>query len=555
MTRTQDGRSDIDLLQLKNVSKWFGSTRAVAGVELALRSGEIVGLVGQNGSGKSTVVKMVTGAHRCDAGAVEIAGEEMFQQAFREPAASQAGQRDFSAGDDARLAVVPAPVNVVQQDLALAPGLSVMENIRLDRLGGRALQPIQWRFEAAQAEAALTLVPNGASVSATKCIRDLTESQRTLVALARALWPLRAREELGRASVLLLDETTSRLTSNDAETVFAAVREFIARGSGALVVSHKLDEILSHCDRVIALRNGRIAWEGPSQETDVPSLIQAMTGSAAGASTSTAAPSLTKPTSDQARNPRRRERQWDASASAFLEVCDLASDELEGLNFSVDAGEIVGVAGLPGSGVSTLGRVMLGNLARHRGSIYLDGKRVPATIQASLASGIMLLPENRLAAGLNLKASVAENLSFSSLQRVVRRGRIIRRRERSLVADAVSKYCIVPNDPGRPVAQLSGGNQQKVLLARVVESGARVLLIEDLSRGVDVASREVLYDQVRNVVKLKKDVCALIFSWSDFDDIAALAQRAIIINNGKVTHEVPRDGLTRDAVEAAIYRS
>ncbi len=489
-------------LVLADVRKSYGGVHALRGASLGCRFGEIHGLVGENGAGKSTMVKILSGAVRPDGGTFTLAGEAV---AFASPA--EARRRG---------------VGTVFQELSLIPDLSVAANlfygieprVRAGRLSTRALQRA----------AAETLAGFGVgSYDVRRPVRELRLAERQVLEIVKTL--------VRRPRVLLLDEATSALLPEQVEWLFRIVREFAADGGVAIFISHRLAEIEELCDRVTVFRAGRTVGAGRTEELPEERLVELMLG-------------------------RKVERifpakpQRDGSGDVVCRLTGFtAPPQLRPIDLTLRRGELVGVGGLDGQGQADLFLGLFG-VRPSSGTIELDGRRVrPASASAALAAGIALVPEDRAAEGLCLTLGIGDNLVLSSLPAIARVGLIRRSRERALIDQAVDELQITMRDPREPVGALSGGNQQKVLLARVLARHPALLLLYDATRGVDVGTKAEIYRLMRE--QAAAGVAVLFYS-SDAAELANVADRVLVLHDGRLAAELTGDIAEEDIVAAAV---
>jgi ribose transport system ATP-binding protein len=486
------------LLQMENLSKSFPGTLALSAVDLRIESGEIHALVGQNGSGKSTLIKILAGFHAPDPGSVvRVDGSQV--ELGHAAAARDAGFR------------------FVHQDLALVGGLSVVENLALGRGfdTGKAGR-IRWRAERARARTMLLSL--GFDIDVRRPVAELTAAQRTGVAIARALW-----EWEGSARVLVLDEPTATLPKAEVEILFESVRRVRERGVGVLYVSHRLDEVFAIADRVTVLRDGRRVATERTDELDEDELISLMLGSA-----------VTRAVGSGARGRGR----------VILEARELYGAVLDGIDFDVCGGEVVGFAGLTGSGREELLPMLFGARPRH-GTIRVGDQVVPpASPQAAIRRGVALVPADRLRQGGVFDMPVSSNLTLTGMRPVRgRSGAISRHAERREVGHWLNKLDVRPPDPDRRLATLSGGNQQKVVIAKWLRLAPKVLLLDELTQGVDVGAKAMIHALIRSAAD---DGAAVVLASSDDEEICDLCDRVYVLREGRIGAELSQQEMTID---------
>jgi ribose transport system ATP-binding protein len=487
-------------LEIHNLSKSFPGTRALSAVDLDVEAGEIHALVGQNGSGKSTLIKLLAGFHSPERGSVvRVAGATV--ELGNASAAREAGFR------------------FVHQDLALVGTLNVVENLALGRGfdTGRTGR-IQWRAERARAREMLRSL--GFEIDVRRPIGELTAAERTGVAIARALWEW---EESAR--VLVLDEPTATLPKAEVETLFESIRRIRDRGVGVLYVSHRLDEVFAIADRVTVLRDGKRVGTHRTGELDEEKLIALMLGSA-----------VTKAVGSS--SARRGE--------AVLRARDLFGTVLDGIDFDVYAGEVVGFAGLTGSGREELLPMLFGASPRN-GTVEVGDAVVRAEQpQAAIRAGLALVPADRLRQGGVFEMPVGSNLTLSGMRSVRGPGGAIRRRaERVESRKWLSRLDVRPPDPDRPLATLSGGNQQKVVIAKWLRLAPKVLLLDELTQGVDVGAKSMIHALIRSAAEAG---AAVVVASSDDEEICDLCDRVYILREGRIEAELAQHEMTIDEV-------
>jgi ABC-type sugar transport system ATPase subunit len=484
------------LLVIGGLSKTFPGLRALDDVAFSVHSGEIVALVGQNGSGKSTLVKVLTGIHEPDPGADIRVGS---------PAAG---------GGDRRGAV-----HVIHQDLGLIGQLNTVENLDLGRRrnAGAALAPTHPRDE--RRRALELLARFDAAFDVTVAASRLTPAERTMVAIARALdgWS-------DPRGLLILDEPTAALHSDEVGRLFAAVRACAARGAGVIFVSHRLDEVLDLADRVVVLRDGRVVADTPVTELDHTELVRLIVGT----TLEEAAP----------RSPR-------SGGAPALDVRGLAGGTVRGLDLTVRAGEVVGVSGILGSGREHVAALVYGALAREGGEVAVGGVALRGgDPRGAMRAGAAYVPADRHADGAVMTLPVRENMTLPDLRRLRRRGgRLDTAAERREVGAWVQRIALRPAEPERPLELFSGGNQQKVVLAKWLRNDPRLLLLDEPTQGVDVGAKAAIYDLVSEAAARG---AAVLMASSDTAELAATCDRVVVLRDGAARAELQGRDLTEE---------
>lgn len=479
------------------VEKSFGGTQALKGVSLKVERGEIVALLGENGAGKSTLIKVLGGIHRPDAGGVFIDGA-----AYVHEAGKAGGQK----------------VAFIHQDLGLIEWMSVAENIALSLGYVRRGRRIDWTATEAAADRALALVE--ADFAATARVAGLTRTQKSLVAIARAL--------AADCDFLVLDEPTASLPADEVERLFSALRPLKARGVGMIYVSHRLDEIFRIADRVAVLRDGLMVGMRPIEHTTSEELVGLIVG----------------------RKAREIERPDVQEGPAILEVEGLATGAVGPISFEIRRGELLGLAGLRGAGHEDIGRALFG-IMPHAGRVTLDGATPDlANAQAAMRSRIGLVARDRVGESVAPGLSIRENAFLNPS--ATGRGLLTLltpSREEAMAHAIGRRVGLSPNDPTLAIEALSGGNQQKVVVGRWLDSGRRLLITEDPTAGVDVGAKAEIYHLLYQA--LASGMGVLVVS-TDFEEIASICHRAIVFSRGLPVAELSGVELsTESLIQAA----
>ncbi|MEU1597367.1 sugar ABC transporter ATP-binding protein [Streptomyces sp. NPDC005708] len=477
------------LLSMSGITKSFPGVRALDGVDLDVQAGEVHCLLGQNGAGKSTLIKVLAGAHQPDTGTIRWLGEDV---TLRSPIAAM------------RLGIA-----TIYQELDLVEHLSVAENVHLGHEPTAAGFVV--RGKAARASTAQLLKRLGHSeIDPTRLVGQLSAAQQQIVSMARAL--------SHDVRLIVMDEPSAALDPDEVDNLFRIVGDLTAEGVAVVYISHRLEEIRRIGDRVTVLKDGRAVAGGlPAKSTPTREVVALMTG----------------------RNVEYvfPERPVSAPGAApVLEVRGLARDgEFEALDLTVRPGEIVGLAGLVGSGRSEILETIYGARKPTAGQVLVDGRPLrPGSVRSAVRAGLGLAPEERKAQALLMLESVTRNVSVSTLSRFSRGGWIDRRAESGAARAATRELSLRPDNPAVPVRTLSGGNQQKAVLARWLLRGCRVLLLDEPTRGVDVGARAELYAVVR---RLADEGLAVLLVSSEVPEVLGLADRVLVLREGRVVHE------------------
>jgi ABC-type sugar transport system ATPase subunit len=495
----------MTLLAATGVSKSFPGARALDRVDFDLGAGEIHALVGENGAGKSTLIKILGGAVVPDAGAVALDGVLL------------------PAGDP--LATRRRGIDIVYQELTLVPEMTAAENIFLGRERGR---PLLRRREMARAAREL-LDGLGARADADLPVRALGVAQQQLVEIARAL--------SSRSKVLVLDEPTATLTGAEVERLFAALRALRARGLGIVYISHRLEEVFAIADRVTVLRDGRRVASAPVGGLDRPQLIRWMVGR-----------HVSEECPPRAEAPGGVAPRPAAPADVVLEVRHLACrPRFRDVSFAIRRGEIVGLAGLLGAGRTSVALALFGAL-RPVGDLLVAGR--PARFRSpseALDAGLAYVTEDRKRNGLFPLLGAGANMTIINLHAFARFGLLSVAREDGAARAAARDFSVRCAGLQQPAGTLSGGNQQKLLLARYLMSPRHLLVLDEPTRGLDVAARAEIYDLMN---RLTAGGLAILMISSDLPEVLGMSDRVVVMHEGRTTGEIPRGRATPERVMA-----
>ncbi len=517
VTAASDG-ADAPPLAVSGLSKRFGAVVALRDVSFAVGRGEVVALLGKNGSGKSTLIKILAGYHEADAGEVLLEGVDLGRSV------RPAQVRDHGLG-------------FVHQDLALFDGLSVTENM----LAASRVLPagvercrIQRRAEGALVADLLRRYGVG-SIDPQAKVADLTAGERALVAIVRAAEAVADRRSGG---VLVLDEPTAFLGRRETERLFELLAQLVASGKSVMLVTHNVREVREVADRVVILRDGAVVADETLASLSDDDVVSHIVG---GANEPAERASARRGTPGAATRPE-----------VVLDATDLSGMGLADVSLSLRAGEVVGVAGLVGSGADVLPRALFGACERMRGTVTVDGHPYPVrdlTPRRAIGAGVALVPGNRLGEGLAAGLTLAENLSLPVLSRFfdrlrLRLGRLARRAEQ-LCTD----FEVKTEDAGALVTQLSGGNQQKVLVAKWMADHPKVLLLDEPTQGVDVGARESLYELIGRGVA---DGAAVLWHSTDMEELVAVCDRVLVMADGSVTAELAGGDVNEVSLQRAL---
>ncbi|MCW2796162.1 sugar ABC transporter ATP-binding protein [Nocardioides sp.] len=493
-------------LEIRNVSKRFGVVQALDDVSVAFHAGEVHALLGENGAGKSTLIKVIAGAHSADSGELWRDGAVLHLNGPR-------GSRD-------------AGIAVVYQELTLLPAMTVEENLMLGHEPRGRLRLVDAHEVRRRAQQCLELV--GGDIDPAVPVERLSIAQRQLVEVAHAL-TLDAR-------VVLLDEPTSSLSVQEVQHLRGVISMLTASGVAVVLVTHDLKEALDLADRVTVLKDGKVTFSGLVSETDVNDVVRRMVGRDLGHMF----PTRTPPASD---------------AAVVLEARGLVVPGfVEGVDFTLRAGTVTGFIGLVGAGRSEAARALLGIGAGRRGEVLLDGRAVTIRHPSDAARlGIGMVPEDRKQEGLLLDESIYRNISLAQLDRLTRWGLVRRGAERALATAQMASLRIKAPDSTTKVGNLSGGNQQKVVLAKWLARGCRVLILDEPTRGIDVGAKAEIYRLIR---ELAAGGTAVMLISSEMPEVLHLADEVNVMARGRVTATFDNNDPARDqaATEEEVVR-
>ncbi len=491
-----DASNRPGVLEIRGVSKAFPNIQALTDVSVDVQPGEILALMGENGAGKSTLLKILSGDYRPDTGTIALGGQPL---AF-------AGPRDSRR----------AGIRVIYQEPEIVPGVDVAENIWVGELPKRGpfvdrrkLESLvrkdlrEYGFEA--------LLPVGALGG------DLSPAQRQLVEILRAL--------KSNLRVLALDEPTSSLTDDEVERLFALIRRLRGEGVAIIYVSHRIREILKLADRVAVLRDGKLIAVRPAAALTEREIVRLMVGR-------------------ELQDVFKRQRA--VQDRVVLKVEGLTSNWHHQVSFEIRAGEVVGFAGLVGAGRTELAKVVFGEYRIQAGVVSIDGR--PITLRRpgdAIRAGMGLAPEDRKREGLILVRSVLENTSLAILRRLCRFRFVRRGLERQLVREYVERLNVRTPSLDQEVGKLSGGNQQKVVLARWLAAKPRLLILDEPTRGIDVGAKAEIYRLIDN---LANEGIAIMLISSELPEILGLSDRIVVMQNGRITGELAGEGATEEQV-------
>ncbi len=490
------------ILAVRDARKAFGGVHALTAASLTLHAGEIHALLGENGAGKSTLLKALAGVHVLDAGEITVEGASFAQGSTRR--AQEQG------------------IAVIYQEPSLFPDLTLAENVFVGRQplrGGR----LDWAAMARESGALFERL--GVSLDPARKARGLSIADQQLVEIAKAL-SMSAR-------VIVMDEPTAALSSAEVDRLFGVARRLRSEGAAVVFVSHRLDEVFALCDRVTIMRDGTTVHTCPISDIDTPAVVRWMVGR-----------ELTE----------MYPKVPAVIGDVVLRVRGLHRvGQFEDISFDVRVGEIVGIAGLVGSGRSELVRAIFGVDAYDEGSVEFLGERLPShDPSASMERGLALVPEDRRLEGLFMPSAISRNIAMTRLRHLSRFGVLTNRAERGVAADWASKMQVKFSDLASPVQQLSGGNQQKVVLAKWLATSPRLLIVDEPTRGIDVGTKAEVHRLLST--EAARGMAVLMIS-SELPEVLGMADRIIVMREGRIAGTFERAEATQERIMHAATGS
>jgi rhamnose transport system ATP-binding protein len=492
----RDDRTPV--LSLRGATKAFGAVHALEDVSINLYGGEVHALVGENGAGKSTLVKIIGGVHQPDRGTLMVGGRDVV----------------LAGPADAR----EAGIAIIYQEPTLFPDLSVAENVFIGRQPLHGAGRIDHR--AMQSRARTLFERLGVQVDPDRVARGLSIAEQQIVEIAKALSL--------EAKVVVMDEPTAALSAHEVARLFGVIDSLREHGAAVVFISHRLEEVFATCQRVTVLRDGRLVLSQPAAGLSAGDLVRAMVG----------------------RDLADRTHQHNEPGAVVLHVAQLARAGIfEDISFEVRAGEIVALAGLVGAGRSEVARAVFGIDAYDSGGVHVGGRSIRRhSPSAAMAAGVAFVPEDRRQQGLVMDMSIAENVALASLRRLSHFGLITSSVEQRFASDWGARLQLKYGRLTNPVTSLSGGNQQKVVLAKWLSRTPSLIIVDEPTRGIDVATKAEVH---RILVELAQTGVAVLVISSELPEVLTLADRILVMREGRIVADVPRENASEETIITA----
>ena len=500
-------------LAIRGLTKAFGGVRALSRADLTVMPGEIHGLLGKNGSGKSTLIKILSGFHAPDQGSLEIDGQPI---------------------------ALPIPLGksesyglaFVHQNLGLLADATVLENLIAGDYGRLNPLAINWRAEAARARRLFG--KNDLALDPYDLVSALSPVQRAQLAIVRAADRVQGRSSDGLGGVLVLDEPTPFLPIEDVRVLFATMRRLTATGISIIFVSHDIDEVMEITDRATVLRDGAVIGSFQTATTPRADIVASIVGR-----------SITT---------QRMIGAYSGTAASALRVEHLSGQIVRDISFEVGRGEILGLTGLIGSGYDEVPYLLSGATQAAKGRLHVPpaAHDLPQmTPSAAIQAGIALIPADRQRAGLALDLSLAENVTLPLLGRSLSALWLNHFRLAEITAEIIARFAVKADRPRQPASELSGGNQQKLVLGKWLQLGPRLVLLDEPTQGIDVGARREIYERL---VELCQSGTSVICATSEFEQLETIAHRVLVFDRGRIKAELGGDQVTKSAIAHACYQ-
>lgn len=483
------------VLQMKDICKSFPGVKALDGACLNAYKGRVMALMGENGAGKSTLMKIMTGIYNKDSGTVFYHGHEV----------------TFKGTKDSQ----EAGIAIIHQELNLIQHMSITENIFLGRELTNSFGRIDWTLMHREARSILDLL--NVEDSEKTLIKDLTIGKMQMVEIAKALSQ--------NAKLIVMDEPTDALTDKETESLFKVIKELTSEGKSIIYISHRLKEIPAICDDITVLRDGKFISEAEVKDIDENYIIEKMVGR----TLSEQFPNVTVTPGDE-----------------VLKVENLCGQYVKDASFTLKKGEILGIAGLMGAGRSELVKTIYGYYKKSSGKVFIEGQETSITSpESGVNHGIAYVSEDRKGDGLVLELSVKENMTLSSLKFFSSRLGLNKNAENKSVDEYIEKFGVKTPSPNQIIKNLSGGNQQKVAIAKALLTNPKILILDEPTRGVDVGAKKEIYDVIN---ELKKKGLSIIMISSEMPEVMGLSDRIMVIHEHKISGTLSKDEFTQEKI-------
>ncbi|GAB6149978.1 D-ribose transporter ATP-binding protein [Clostridium novyi A str. BKT29909] len=488
------------MLKMQGISKSFGTVKALQNINIEAYGGEVLALLGENGAGKSTLMKILSGVYTKDTGKIFIEGEEVFPHNIKE--AEKLG------------------VSIIHQELSVLPNLTVAENIFL---GNEKFSKFTRRINKSiiNERSALFLEQIGCKVNPNTLVKDVNVGDRQMIEIAKALTK--------NSRIIIMDEPTTALTDVETKKLFEVIERLKEKGIAIIYISHRMEELFAICDRVTVLRDGQYVGDVKTSEIDQDGLIAMMVG-------------------------RKLEDQFPykkvKSGKTLLKVENLQyKNKVNNVTFDIKSGEILGIAGLMGSGRTELAKTIFGEYKKDSGNMFMEGVNVNINSpKEGIKNGICYVSEDRKGEGLILDMTVGENMSLSNLSAYENSfKKIDRKKEKEDIKEYIKKLSVKTPSEGQLIKKLSGGNQQKAILAKWIMLSPKVLIIDEPTKGIDVGAKKEIYEVLN---ELKSDGKAIIMISSDMPEVLGISDRILVMHEGKISGELSREEANQETIMA-----
>lgn len=490
-----------EILRMENISKSFPGVKALDDVNFSVYEGEVMALLGENGAGKSTLMKVLSGVYTEDKGQMYLYGDKVTVENAKD--ATEKG------------------IAIIHQELNLVPHLRVYENIFLGREIKSSFGRLDKEEMVKQSKEILERLK--VNIKPTSFVSDLSIAQQQMVEIAKALSL--------NANIIIMDEPTDTLTDTEVESLFLIIEQLKKENKGLVYISHRLNEVFEVCDRLTVLRDGEYIAERLVKDVTEDDIIELMVG-------------------------RTLDEQFPFVKTDFedtvLEVNNLSNDLISDVSFKLKQGEILGVSGLVGGGRTELAKTIFGVYKKDKGEIILDGKKLDIkSPKDALKNGIVYVSEDRKSEGLVLMMDVRKNITLSALEKFKNALGLNKEKEKEVARDYVGKMNIVTPSINQRVENLSGGNQQKVAIAKALLTDPKVLILDEPTRGVDVGAKREIYDLLNEIKKQGKSI---IMISSEMPEVLGMSDRILVMHQGELKGELNRDEATQEKIMSYIVR-